>query len=46
MYLQKKKNIDNLNPNELEIFSYRYNLNKLACITRDYLLDRQLSQGH
>jgi hypothetical protein len=37
-YLQKKKYIDELDFNDFEIFTKSYNFNKLAKITKEYLL--------
>ena len=38
-YLQKKKYVEELDINELEIFTKKYNFNKLAKITKEYLLN-------
>ena len=38
-YLQKKKYVEELDINELEIFTKKYNFNKLAKINKEYLLN-------
>jgi hypothetical protein len=45
IYLQKRQFIENLNLEDFEIFTKKYNFEKLAKITRDYLLNSQIHRN-